>query len=56
MMITQECFTRGEEMRLQPERRKSDFQNLVNYKHQLVVLTEALKANVTPIFYMEMRR
>jgi len=55
-MIIQERFTQGEETRLQPERQKSDLWNLVNYKCQLIALTEVLKAKVTPTIYMEMRQ
>jgi hypothetical protein len=52
----QERFTRGNETRLQPNREKRDFQGLLDYERELVVLTEALSAKVTPEVAAEIMR
>lgn len=50
---TQERFTRGQETRLQPNRQRRDFRDLMDDERELAALTEAFNAKVTPAIAAE---
>jgi hypothetical protein len=52
-VIIQRRFTRGSETRLQPNRQRSDFQDLVDDERKLAALTDAFDAKVTPAIVAE---